>query len=295
MGKKVLRKYVSFKQIVLLLLSDVGYALALNLFYVHNNIAAGGLAGIGTIINSFAPIPVGALVFIMNIPILIWAIFVKGKTYTLMTFVASAVYSLIVDLLSFLPSLTDDMLTAVVCGGILYGASAACSIKARISIGGTDLLAKMLITKFKSMSYGKLLMIIDGTVVLLSVLVYGNIEPGIYAILAIAVCSVVSDRLNSGFNKANAFFIFANTNSDMIVDRILSEVNRGVTGIPAIGKYGNSEREILMVVVKPSEAPHIKSLVHQCDPSAFIVQVHATEIIGEGFENLQLTDSLLDK
>lgn len=285
---------VTPKQIGYLMLSDLFYALALDLFYVHNDIAAGGLAGIGTVLNSLFDLPVGVVVFILNIPICIWGLTLKGKSYIFLSLIAVAVYSAIVDILAFLPSVTDDKLVAVICGGILYGVAASFSVKAQISAGGTDLLAKLIITKFRHVSLGTLLMMIDGSIVCLAMIVYGEIEAGIYAILAIAVTSIVTDKINSGFNKADMFYIFANKNLDKIAHAILYDMERGATCLTGTGMYAGAERKILLVVVKPNEMPRLKAIVHKYDPSAFIILTSAFEIIGEGFEDLNLTSTIHD-
>ncbi len=285
---------ISWKQIGYLLTANVGYALALNLFYVGNNIAAGGLAGIGTVLNYFLSVPVGLTVFVLNIPIVLWGLTIKGKRYVLISMITVGVYSAIVDALAFLPCLTDDKIVAVVCGGILYGTAASFSVRARISTGGTDLLAKLLITKFKAVSIGQMLMMIDGSIVVLAILIYRNIEAGIYAILAIAVAAVVNDKLNSGFNKASVFYIFANKNLDKISKAILNDMGRGATLLEGEGLYSHAEKQILFVVVKPSEVPRLKAIVHKYDRSAFIILSSATEIIGEGFETLNMTATIHD-
>ncbi len=295
--KKPLAERIGIKkeQVMYLLLADVLYALALNLFYVGNKIAAGGFAGVATVINSFIPIPIGVAVFVMSIPVVIAAWKVKGGAYTLMAVATTAVYSLIVDVLSFLPTITDDKLVAVVCGGILYGFGASLAIKAHLSSGGTDLLAKVLITKFRTLSIGTLLMAIDGTIVVVAAIAFKDIGAAIYAILAIATCSVITDLMNKGFNRAQIFYIFANKNMDEISDTILFEMNRGATALKGTGKYSNNDKEILMVVVKPSETHILKEIVHRLDPSAFIVLVSANEIIGEGFEDTNLTETVEEK
>lgn len=296
MGKESLRGKIgiTWKQILYLLAANIGYAMALNLFYVDNNIAAGGLAGIGTVMNYFISVPVGLTVFILNIPIVLWGATIKGKKYVLMTVVTVGIYSLIVDLLSFLPCLTDDKLAAVVCGGLLYGVASSFSIKAGISTGGTDLLAKLLITKFKTFSIGQLLMAIDGSIVVLATVVYGNIDAGIYAILAIAMAAVVTDKMNSGFNRASMFYIFANVNQEKIADEIMFEMGRGVTALSGTGMYAKTGREVLFVVVTPAQIPRLKNIVQKHDPTAFIVLSSASEIIGNGFENVDLTSSIND-
>lgn len=285
---------ISLKQIRYLLLANLGYALAINLFYVDNNIAAGGLAGAGTIINSFTAIPVGVAVFSMNLPICIWGLTIKGKRYIVLSVITIGIFSVIVDALSFLPCLSHDKIVAVVCGGILYGTSAYFSVRAQISTGGTDLLAKLLITKFKSISVGQMLMALDGSIVVMAMIAYQNIESGIYAILAIAVSAVVTDRLNSSFNKASMFYIFYNKNADKMTHAILHEMGRGATMLKGEGVFAHKERNILLVAVRAHEAPRLKDIVHKYDPTAFVVLSSVTEVIGEGFEGLNLTATIHD-
>lgn len=162
-------------------------------------------------------------------------------------------YSIIVDALSFLPSTTDDKLVAVICGGLLYGTAAAFSDKAGISAGGTDLLAKLIITKLKALSLGSILMLLDGSIVVMAMVVYRNVGAGIYALLAIAVSAVVTDKLNSGFNKADMFFIFINENLDKISNAILYDMGRGTTLIEGIGMFSGDQKKILMTVVNQTK------------------------------------------
>jgi len=293
--KKKIRLSITPKQFLLMLAADVMYAVALNCFFVDNKIAAGGLAGIATVINSFIPIPLGIAVFVMNIPIVLAALRIKGGSYTIMAILMTGVYSAVVDLLAFLPCVSYDKLVAVVCGGLLYGFGASLTIKARLSSGGTDLLAKLLITKFKSLSVGTLYMLIDGTIVLMATIAYRDLGAGIYALLAIATSSVIADIMNKGFNKAQMFMIFANENQEEISEMILTELHHGVTSLPGTGKYSNSERDILLTVVKPSQTPRLKEIVHRCDPNAFVILVSANEIIGEGFEDTKLTETVADR
>ena len=72
-------------------------------------------------------------------------------------------------------------------------------------------------------------------------------------------------------------------------------MGRGATLIEATGMYGKTDKNILLVVVKPNEMPKLKSIVQKYDPTAFIILSSAFEIIGEGFEHLDLTTTLQNK
>ena len=293
--KKKFRFEITAKQFFLVLAADILYAIALNCFYVDNKIAAGGLAGIATVINSFIPIPIGVTVLAMSIPIVIAAWIVKGGSYTIMAVITTIMYSACVDLLSFLPCVTYDKLVAVVCGGLLYGFAAAITIKARLSSGGTDLLAKVLITKFKNLSLGTLFMIIDGTIVVIATIAFRDLSAGIYAILAIAACSVITDIMNKGFNKAQMFLIFASKNQDEISQAILTDLHHGVTALHGTGMYSNNDRDIMLTVVNQGQTARLKEIVHYHDPNAFVILVSANEIVGEGFEDTKLTETVKDR
>ena len=99
-------------EILWFLAGTLMYALALNLFLIGNNIAAGGFAGIATVLCNFIPMKVGTLMFLMNFPLLLASLFVKGAKFTVNTLICSFLYSAILNLTDFLPTRTDDPLVA---------------------------------------------------------------------------------------------------------------------------------------------------------------------------------------
>ena len=90
-------------------------------------------------------------------------------------------------------------------------------------------------------------------------------------------------------------FIIINENLDKISNAILDDMGRGTTLIEGIGMFSGDQKKILMTVVKPNEMPKLKSIVHKYDPTAFIILTTAFEIIGEGFEHLDLTNTIPDE
>ena len=158
--------WMSLKSLGYFLLGNMLYVAAVNMFFLENNIAAGGFAGIATVLTTLVPLEVGTIMMIMNVPFLIWAIFLKGWKYALITSTASFVYSMLLNLLSFLPTVTDNHLLASLFGGLLYAFGAVCILKADASVGGTDLVSRLLVTKFRHISLGKMFICVDGFTVL---------------------------------------------------------------------------------------------------------------------------------
>ncbi len=179
------------------------YALALDLFLVGNHIAAGGLSGIAVVLRQYLPLSVGLMIYIMNVPSLFAALRVYGGKFTVWTIVGATIYSGITELFSGCPTLTQDPLAAAVFGGAIYGVGMALLTFGNGSTGGTDLLSRLFVKKFPSMSVGKMCIVIDGAVILLAILSFGNVEVGLYAILTIFVCSCVYSRLQTGLHLSD--------------------------------------------------------------------------------------------
>ncbi len=259
------------------------YALSLDLFLAGNNIAAGGISGIAVVLRSIVPLSVGTMVFIMNIPILIAALIINGWKYTVGAIVGSSLYALAVELMSGLPLLTDEPIVASLFGGAIYGAGMAMLTIGNGSTGGTDLLSRLLVKKIPSMSMGKMSLFTDGSVVILAMIVYGNVEVGLYAVMTILVCSFVCDRIILGFKRGCMCMIITSHDSREISDTLMQALGRGITRIYGTGMYSGSDRSVLIVAVRQQEVPKVKYLLSDIDEQAFVIMLSANELIGGNF------------
>ncbi|MDR1136646.1 MAG: YitT family protein [Clostridiales Family XIII bacterium] len=278
--------WTPISQILFLLFGNVCYVLAVQLFFAGNNIAAGGFAGIATVINYIVPISIGNLVLLMNIPLIIVSFFVFGWKYSLKILLAITTYAGLFQLVHTLPLATDDRFAACIFGGVLYAIGAVFILYARTSAGGTDLVARLLLRKFKHLSLGKMFLCVDGCVVIFAVIVYRNIESGVYAIAAIFVCSFLTDHIISGFDNADICYIVTVLDPMPMSKAIMEELEVGVTQQDATGMYSGETKHMLMVVVRPREIHHLKRIVTDHDPNAFVVIAWANEVRGGGFDNM---------
>lgn len=259
------------------------YALALSLFLTGNNIAAGGLAGIAVAICKFVPLGVGTLTLIMNIPILISAVFINGWVYTVDTIVAAIIYSLTVEILGRLPTLTQDPLMAAIFGGLLYGLGMSMLTIGEGSVGGTDLLCRLLNKKFPFLSVAKLSLFIDGGVVVLAMVVFGNVGVGLYAIITIYVCSTVADKVIYGIRRGNICVIVTDKDSYQIANPLMEATGRAVTKWHGNGMYTGEDKNVLMMAIRPKEVYEVEKLLKRIDPDVFVVVISASKLIGGHF------------
>lgn len=76
---------------------------------------------------------------------------------------------------------------------------------------------------------------------------------------------------------------------------IFRDMNRGVTSLHGTGMYTGKAHEVLMCAITITEVSHIKTLVREADPKAFLIVIPAQEVLGTGFISLQTTKSSADK
>lgn len=277
----------SFKDTVI----DVGtvavgsflFAAAVNMFILPGKIILGGATGISTVLNLLLGAPVGIVILALNIPLVLINAKLYGIKFFRKTIIGILSTSVATDLCTFLPiTLTDPMLCALF-GGISMGIGAGLLFTRGFTTGGTDLIAWIVKYRYKRFSTGKIIMAADFTIIAVIIIILGNYVSIIYSLIASYSFSAMVDLLISGSARAKTVFIISEKYRE-IGDKITDEMKRGVTSLEGKGWYTNSEKKIIICVVKPNEIFHIKSIISSIDKNAFVFFNDTTEVVGYGFE-----------
>jgi uncharacterized membrane protein len=80
--------------------------------------------------------------------------------------------------------------------------------------------------------------------------------------------------------------------AQVVADRILKDMQRGVTALQGKGMYTGQEHNVLMCALTVTEVSLLKSLVGEVDPQAFVIVSPAQEILGKGFTPLDKADKV---
>lgn len=260
------------------------YSVAVLLFLTENEISPGGLTGIATILNYLFSLPIGTVVFILNIPLLAAGFIKFGGVFIAKTAVATAVMSLTLDISGiFMPKMKIDPILAALFGGLLMGLGISLFMLRGATTGGTDIIAKLINRKFPHLTVGRLMLAADAAVVGLSALVYKNIESALYAVIAIYASSRVMDLILYGADRGKIIYVITD-NAKELSDSIMSLINRGVTLLDVTGAYTGTKRQMLMCTVRRHEVAAVCRLATNCDKNAFIIVGEAGEVLGEGFK-----------
>jgi len=252
-------------------------------FLLPNQLSSGGFTGIATIFYYLLNLPVGLTIIVLNIPLFILAWIKKGKEFLIKGLLGTIFLSIFIDLLEKYSAVTQDRLLACIYGGIITGLGTSIILKANASTGGTDMLS-YIIREFKpNYRTGKLIVIIDITIVILNVLFFQKIEIGLYSAIAIYLMGKVIDIVFEGVNFIKIIYIVSDKYKE-IADKVTEHVGRGITGIYAKGMYTNEEKMMLWCIASRNEAMRIKQISKKIDANSFIVISNAREAFGVGFK-----------
>ncbi len=272
------------KKYVIITLAAFVYAVGVSLFTDPNNMAPGGVTGISIILSRILPVGTGTLIMLINIPILIFAVWKFGITFTVSTIYAIALISSFTNVLSPYGAATDDILLAALVGGTLTAVSIGAIFRAGATTGGTDIIVKALRLRFPHLKTGKIFFIADALVVTLSGIVFRDLNAALYAAISAICTSVVMDVVLYGRDEAKLLYIIS-SRAEEIAGRLLSDLDIGVTYIKGQGAYSGDNKRVIMCVVKKPVTPRAEEIVKQEDPNSFMIITSATEVFGEGYKS----------
>lgn len=272
------------KDLIFYLIGGFIFSAAVTMFISANEISPGGFAGIATIINFLTRIPSGITLFILNIPILILGFLKFGGFFIIKTALATSIASFMLTVSDLiLPSVKLDRVLAAVFGGILMGLGLSLVMLRGATTGGVDIIAKLINKKFRHLTVGRIILIIDAGVIAIASIIYRNFETALYSIIAMFLSSFVMDKMLYGADKGKLVYIIT-ASPDEICKEIITTLRRGVTRLSVKGGYTSEERTMLMCIVRRYEVSGIYDIINRTDNNAFIVIGDVGEIIGEGFK-----------
>ena len=236
-----------------------------------------------TVLNFLMGVPVGLTSMLMNIPLFILGYKAMGRVFVVRSFIATVLFSMAIDLIK-VPAVTMDPLLGTLYGGVLLGIGLGLILRGGATTGGTDMVARMVHSRFPFISVGMFLMMIDGLVVVLAGVCVG-LNEGLYAMIAIFVTSKLIDMVMARLTQTRACYIITSA-TDAVTDRIMKEMDRGVTHLMAKGAYSGTARPVILCVLSSQEVVKLKDIVREEDEKAFMFITGAHEALGEGFSKL---------
>lgn len=272
------------KDYILITLGAALVAMAIQLFFVPNKVAPGGVSGISLVLTTFTPgVSVSTYVIILNIILFALAFKFLGEGFGKKTIYAAgslSIFMWIIENIIKPDPLTDDLMLASIMGILLLGTGLGIVFNQQASTGGTDIIAQLL-HKYTNLSMGISMTIIDLTVVILVAFAFG-LERGLYAALATMLNGVVINKVVGGFNEKKQVFIITQ-HKEEVRSFIVSDLSRGATIFEGEGAYGGNRNHVLYTVLNTKEFIQLKLFLKENYQDSFVTASTTTEVIGQGF------------
>lgn len=274
---------IFFTEIIETIVGAIIMAIATSLILLPNQLSSGGFAGIATIFYYFLNIPMGTTILSINIPLFIFAAYKLGKGFVIRSFIGTVTFSFSIDILDKLQPLTQDRFLACIYGGIIIGLGTAIILKANSSTGGSDLIS-MLVKKYNpNIRTGNVIIIVDVIIVGLNVLLFKEIEIGLYSAIAIYLMGKIIDIIFEGIYFTKLLIIISKRNEE-IAEVIGEKIGRGTTGLYGKGMYKDEQKLVLLCAASRGDVVRVKQTAKKIDPESFIIIANAREVVGLGFK-----------
>lgn len=301
-------KNLPFVEYLFITIGAAVMALGIGVFLVDAQVVPGGVSGLSMAIHYLSnnAIPVGLMMWLLNIPLFLWGIKVLGKRFGVRTFYGFTVNSFFIDFFrgdipgldfihlqkseTILDLQQNDFLFLILIGAVLLGIGLGIIFKFKGTTAGSDIIAAIL-QKRMGVKPGQAIMVIDFFVISFAGLIihfkHLSVErPALsltlYAFFLLFVSSKLIDVILDGFDYARAAYIISDKYRE-ISRVIMNELSRGATAVKAHGLYKDVDRDVLLTVVTRKEISLLMDIIEEIDPDAFVIVSDVHEVLGEGF------------
>ena len=288
--------------VVMVTISTIIYCMGVMWFLEPASLYSGGVTGIAQLISNSCSrffnlkIDLGLIVFLINIPILIFGWKKVSKRFVICSVISIILQTVlmneIIPVVDFgintgLNPITGvmfpgsgsemDLLLLSFVGGFISGVGSSLALRYGTSTGGVDILAQAVSFK-KNISIGFISLVVNVIIAILGAFLFGNPAVAFYTIIRIIVQSVITDKVHTAYNFLKVEIV--TTKTQEVSQLLLSDIGRGITIINAIGAYTHTEKSVLEIIISSYEMHRVIDDAKRVDPSVFITVSPVRRVIG---------------
>lgn len=285
----------TIKEYTLISIGLVMYSFAWTGILIPADVMGGGINGVGLLIyyatgGTNGGVPLGLSFLVLNSVLVAVSSVLVGlrfgaKTIYAIVFISAAMSVMQGLIPNNLLGLGNDKLLSVILGGAVAGGGIGICFTQGGSTGGTDIIA-MIVNRYKTISYGRIIMLCDLLIIGCSIFIFKNITAAIYGYVMVAVNGYTIDAVMAG-NRQSTQVLIVSKKYEEIARLIFSEMRRGVTLLDGEGWYTKQPTKVVMVICRKYETGTLFKLIKRVDPEAFMTVGNVMGVYGHGFEALK--------
>ena len=275
---------LKLKNIAFILFGSAIFSFGLVHFNMQHNLGEGGFTGITLLLFFLWEWDPAISNILLNIPLFLIGWQFLGRNTFLYTIIGTFAVSLFLSVFQtyqFNVALQEDMTLVALYAGVFIGVGLGIIFRFGGTTGGVDIIAR-LVNKYAGWSMGRTMFIFDFVVIAISVFVILELDQGMYTLVAVYIGARVIDFIQEGAYAAKGATIISDSYEE-ISNKILKEMDRGVTILDGKGSFSGEKRNVLYCVVARNEIVRLKNIINEIDPNAFVAVGTVHDVVGEGF------------
>ena len=252
-------------------------------FLQPNDMSPGGISGLALVAVELLGFgSVGMLSILINLPLFLLGGKKIGKRFFFGSALGMLLSSALIDAFSALGLPPVEPLLGVLYGGVICGVGLGIVFVSGTSTGGSDILVRLLKLRYRNVPIGQISMYFDALVVLLTGLVFRDLNKALYTGVTVVLCGKLVDAVVYRFDYSKVVLIISREH-EAIAREIGQKLDRGATFLQGEGSYTHSPTKVVLTAVKRQQVAELKELVMEIDPNAFVIVQEAHQVLGDGF------------
>lgn len=274
-------------KLVAILAGNFICAFAFNGLLIPNQLLSGGVTGIAIMLHYMANLPVGLIIFLLNLPIFLIGAKIIDKKFVFYSFISMIALSTFMEITKGANQIIaiNDILIETIIGGVLLGIGMGLMFRNRVSQGGMDIIAAIMKKKL-NIELGTVLMGTNLVIIGFSSVLFG-IRPAVYTLIALFISYQIVDKVQQGLDTKKTVFIVTSRPEELAV-AIHAKLHRGATFLNGEGAFNKDNKKIIYCTVTSTQVGKLKELIDEMDPKAFITINDVKEVKGRGFKTMGL-------
>ena len=243
----------------------------------------GGISGLALLLVEVLGFgSVGILSILMNLPLFVLGGLKIGKRFFLGSLIGMLLSSLLIDGFTALHLTAVEPVIAMIYGGVICGLGLGIVFVGGTSTGGSDILVRLLKLRYRNVPIGQISLTFDAVVVLLTGLVFRDMNKALYTGITVWLCGKMVDAVVYRFDYSKVALIISRE-YETIAAQIGKKLDRGATFLHGEGSYSKNQTKVILTAVKKQQIAELKELVMAIDPDAFVILQEAHQVLGDGF------------
>ncbi len=265
------------RDLALLVAGILSAGMGLKGFLLSSGFIDGGVTGVSMLLAAVTRVPLSVWLPLVNLPFIAIGYRQMGRAFAVKSALGIAGLAAALALVPF-PDVTPDLLLTAVFGGFFIGAGIGLAVRGGAVLDGTEIVALLISKRSDLLKVGDVILGFNVVLFLVAISILG-VEPALYSILTYLAAARTVDFVIYGIEEYTAITIIS-AQSGAIRERIIGELDRGVTIYAGRGGMTGQAQDILYCVVTRLEIGGVHDIVRGLDPNAFVISHPLADVKG---------------